>query len=74
MLKESLLKCGVDLTHLREVEGPCGTALILLQDSGEAGRGAHPLRDPLPLGCLLAQRHHSDADDGLKRGGQRDAA
>ena len=34
MLRESLLKCGVDLTYLREVAGPCGTALILLQSSG----------------------------------------
>ena len=46
MLKESLLKCGVDLAHLREVEGPCGTALILLQDSGGKGRRTLPLRDP----------------------------
>jgi len=35
MLRDSLLKCGVNLQHLREVEGPCGTALILLQNSGE---------------------------------------
>lgn len=35
LLKESLLGCGVNLQHLREVDGPSGTALILLQRSGE---------------------------------------
>ncbi len=35
MLKQALSGCGVDLSHLREVAGPCGTALILLQSSGE---------------------------------------
>ncbi|GAX74133.1 hypothetical protein CEUSTIGMA_g1582.t1 [Chlamydomonas eustigma] len=35
MLRESLAACGTDLTHLREVDGPSGTALILLQQSGE---------------------------------------
>ena len=36
MLRDSLHGSGVDLSLLREVEGPCGTALILLQKSGEA--------------------------------------
>jgi len=35
MLKESLSGCGVNLMHLREVQGASGTALILLQKSGE---------------------------------------
>ncbi len=34
MLRESLKSCGTNLTLLREVEGPTGTALILLQNSG----------------------------------------
>lgn len=35
MLKDALTSSGVDLSHLRGVEGPSGTALILLQRSGE---------------------------------------
>ncbi len=34
MLRECLTKSGVNLTHLAEVPGPTGTALILLQKSG----------------------------------------
>ena len=36
VLKDALKNCGVDLTHLREVPGSSGTALILLQTSGGA--------------------------------------
>ncbi|KAG2440419.1 hypothetical protein HYH02_010307 [Chlamydomonas schloesseri] len=35
LLRNALLGCGVDLAHAAEVEGPCGTALILLQAGGE---------------------------------------
>lgn len=35
MLKDSLESCKVNTTHLREVEGASGTALILLQEGGE---------------------------------------
>lgn len=35
LLQDALAKCGVNLAHVREVEGPCGTALILLQKGGE---------------------------------------
>ncbi|MEW5309962.1 MAG: hypothetical protein WDW38_001801 [Sanguina aurantia] len=35
VLREALAGAGVDLTHMREVEGPTGTALILLQPGGE---------------------------------------
>lgn len=33
-LQQALTDAGVDLTHLRSVEGPSGTAVILLQPSG----------------------------------------
>ena len=40
LLRNALLGCGVDLTHAAEVDGPCGTALILLQVAcGRAGGG-----------------------------------
>lgn len=35
LLRTALLECGVKLDHVREVDGPCGTALILLQKGGE---------------------------------------
>ncbi len=35
LLKDALTKCGVNLAHVKEVDGPCGTALILLQKGGE---------------------------------------
>lgn len=35
LLKDSLQKCGVDLSYLREVEGPSGTAMIMVDPSGE---------------------------------------
>lgn len=35
LLRTALLGCGVKLDHVREVDGPCGTALILLQAGGE---------------------------------------
>lgn len=34
-LASSLSGCGVNLQHLREVEGPSGTAVIMLQEGGE---------------------------------------
>jgi hypothetical protein len=39
MLRNSLQDAGVDLQHLRQVDGSSGSAIILLQPSGE----------PLPL-------------------------
>ena len=36
MLKDALQKAGVDLQYLREVDGPSGSAVILLQPSGGA--------------------------------------
>ena len=35
LLKTSLDDAGVDLTHLRTVKGPSGSAVILLQPSGK---------------------------------------
>ncbi len=35
LLRQSLQHCGVDLSHAKEIAGPCGTALILLQAGGE---------------------------------------
>lgn len=35
LLKDSLQKCGVDLSYLREVEGPSGTAMIMVDPTGE---------------------------------------
>lgn len=35
LLKDSLQKCGVDLSYLREIEGPSGTAMIMVDPSGE---------------------------------------
>ncbi|CAL5227637.1 g10642 [Coccomyxa viridis] len=35
LLKSSLSEAGVKLDHLREVDGPSGTAVILVQPSGE---------------------------------------
>ena len=34
LLKDSLTKCGVDLSYLREIEGPSGTAMIMVDPSG----------------------------------------
>ena len=34
LLKSSLSEAGVKLDHLREVDGPSGTAVILVQPSG----------------------------------------
>lgn len=34
LLKDSLSKCGVDLSYLREIEGPSGTAMIMVDPSG----------------------------------------
>lgn len=36
MLRAALCGCGVGLSHLRTVEGPTGTAVILLQPSGRS--------------------------------------
>ncbi|KAL4853503.1 Ribokinase [Chlorella vulgaris] len=35
MLREALQGCGVDTSLLKEVEGPCGTAVILLEEGGD---------------------------------------
>ncbi|PNH07921.1 Ribokinase [Tetrabaena socialis] len=35
LLRGALAGCGVDLSHAVDVDGPCGTALILLQAGGE---------------------------------------
>ena len=34
LLKDSLIKCGADLSYLREIEGPSGTAMIMVDQSG----------------------------------------
>lgn len=34
-LREALQGCGVDTGLLKEVDGPCGTAVILLEEGGE---------------------------------------
>lgn len=48
VLKDALLSYGVDLSHLRDVEGSTGTAVILLQPSGEQWRLYKEHRD-----CML---------------------
>lgn len=35
MLRGALAGCGVNISLVREVEGPCGTAVILLEDDGD---------------------------------------
>ncbi|DBA87623.1 TPA: hypothetical protein ACH3X1_004639 [Trebouxia sp. C0004] len=35
LLKDSLKTCGVDLSYLKEIEGPSGTAMIMVDPSGE---------------------------------------
>lgn len=35
LLRNALTGCGVNLSHSKDIEGPCGTALILLQAGGE---------------------------------------
>lgn len=35
MLRQALQDSGAGIDHLREVEGPSGTAVILVQPSGE---------------------------------------
>ncbi len=47
LLKDSLTKCGVDLSYLREIEGPSGTAMIMVDPSGtlvlvDAKHDLHP--------------------------------
>lgn len=69
LLQDALTKCGVNLAHVREVEGPCGTALILLQKGGEnsiiivggANQAAWQLSDAVgqllrSAGAVLLQR------------------
>lgn len=34
-LKDSLVRCGVNISHLKDLKGSTGTAIILLQTSGE---------------------------------------
>ena len=34
LLKDSLIRCGADLSYLREIEGPSGTAMIMVDKSG----------------------------------------
>jgi sugar/nucleoside kinase (ribokinase family) len=48
VLKDALVSYGVDLSHLRDVEGSTGTAVILLQPSGEQGQLWQEHRD-----CML---------------------
>jgi hypothetical protein len=38
-LREALQGCDVDTGLLKEVEGPCGTAVILLEEGGERKQG-----------------------------------
>lgn len=43
LLKDSLRKCGVDLSYLREIEGPSGTAMIMVDTSGKQPLSLHML-------------------------------
>lgn len=45
LLRDSLQKCGVDLSYLREIEGPSGTAMIMVDPSG----GDFTFPPPCPL-------------------------
>ena len=42
MLREALTQLGADLSHVRTVEGPTGSAVILLQPSGAAPAAQGP--------------------------------
>jgi sugar/nucleoside kinase (ribokinase family) len=69
LLRGALRHAGVRLDHLRQVEGPTGTAIILLQPSG--GPRAVPLCPCLkvsesPLGVV----HLTGADASRCRGEQ----
>ncbi len=35
LLRDAMTSCGVDDSFVRQVDGACGTAVILLQPSGE---------------------------------------
>ena len=37
LLKDSLRECGADLSYLKELEGPSGTAMIMVDPSGKSG-------------------------------------
>jgi sugar/nucleoside kinase (ribokinase family) len=43
LLKEALAGAGVDVTFLRQVPGASGTALILLQHSGQENGLLYPM-------------------------------
>lgn len=52
LLKSSLSEAGVKLDHLREVDGPSGTAIILVQPSGRWWCSlAEHVGTVLQLGC-----------------------
>ena len=34
LLKDSLQECGTDLSYLKELDGPSGTAMIMVDPSG----------------------------------------
>ena len=52
LLKSSLSEAGVKLDHLREVDGPSGTAVILVQPSGRWWCSlAEHIDTVLQLGC-----------------------
>lgn len=63
-LRGALAGCGVNISLVREVEGPCGTAVILLEDDGEKRRrhkggtenGTSSLEDRPWVGLQAVQR------------------
>lgn len=52
LLKDSLQKCGVDLRYLREIEGPSGTAMIMVDPSGHLASIQH---NHVVCACLCGQ-------------------
>lgn len=53
LLRDALSEAGVRLDHLREVEGPSGTAVVLLQPSGAAASLANHLLILSPIKFIL---------------------
>ncbi len=54
LLKDSLTKCGVDLSYLREIEGPSGTAMIMVDPSGTFCLLMQHMICILPTACMTA--------------------
>lgn len=66
MLREALDGSGVGIDHLRAVEGPSGTAAILVQPSGENSILIVGETDGgVPSAALIAHAHVAPFDDAF---------